>query len=411
MIAAQKGWTIETADIKCAFLQGAELEREVFLRPPKERRVNGVVWKMKKRAYGFVDASRGFYIELSNALQELGCKKSQIDPAVYRYFDEDGKLSGLILTHVDDVLHGSGTDEFKEKVLLPLKKRFQFGKEEKEEFRYVGMQVKQKKDGIVVNQDHYIEMMDVPDVILTEDNSEVLEEEGQTDFRGLVGKIGWLAGHSRPDVVFDHITLSTKVGHASVGDLKQAMKVMRKLRGETTEMKFSILGRIEDWKIEGHGDAGYKSLPDKVSSCGGQVIVVRDTQSNASCVLNWRGRKLRRIVNSSTAAEALSLVETISEAIFVKAMLKEMLGNECDQIPIEVFTDSKNVEKALSSTGMVEDPRLRVDIASMKESLENGEVAKVVHVSGKEMIADCLTKKGASAQNLLQLMRAGRKEN
>ena len=64
LIAVQKGWMIETADIKCAFLQGAELDREVFLCPPRERRIEGVVWKMKKRAYGFVDASRGFYIEL-----------------------------------------------------------------------------------------------------------------------------------------------------------------------------------------------------------------------------------------------------------------------------------------------------------------------------------------------------------
>ena len=27
-------------------------------------------------------------------------------------------------------------------------------------------------------------------------------EEGQSDFRSLVGKIGWLVGHRRPDMVF-----------------------------------------------------------------------------------------------------------------------------------------------------------------------------------------------------------------
>ena len=39
MLAATKGWMIQTADIKCAFLQGENIDREVFVKPPKERRV------------------------------------------------------------------------------------------------------------------------------------------------------------------------------------------------------------------------------------------------------------------------------------------------------------------------------------------------------------------------------------
>ena len=64
----------------------------------------------------------------------------------------------------------------------------------------------------------------------------------------------------------------------------------------------------------------------------------------------------------------------------------------------------------MGSTGMVEDPRLRVDVAAMKESLNNGEISKLVRVESKEMIADCLTKKRASSKALLELLRMGRKE-
>ena len=55
-------------------------------------------------------------------------------------------------------------------------------------------------------------------------------------------------------------------------------------------MKFPDLGCIEDWSIEGHGDAGFKSLPDKLSSCGGRVVLVRSVKTGAACVVSWRVR-------------------------------------------------------------------------------------------------------------------------
>ena len=47
MLAAEKRWQIQTGDVKCAFLQGEELDRDVYLKPPKERRIDGMIWKMK----------------------------------------------------------------------------------------------------------------------------------------------------------------------------------------------------------------------------------------------------------------------------------------------------------------------------------------------------------------------------
>lgn len=57
-----------------------------------------MVWKMVKRAYGFVDASQGFYLELEKTLTELGCVVSKYDPAMYMYYGRNGKLDGLLLT-------------------------------------------------------------------------------------------------------------------------------------------------------------------------------------------------------------------------------------------------------------------------------------------------------------------------
>ena len=77
---------------------------------------------------------------------------------------------------------------------------------------------------------------------------------------------------------------------------------------------------------------------------------------------------------SSTAAETLSMTETISEMIYVKAILKEMFKDETkvSRIPMRVYTDSKNLWRSVHSTTLVEDPRLRIDIAIIKDALGTG---------------------------------------
>ena len=49
-------WTPHATDVQTAFLQGEELDRVVHVRPPPERRKHGKVWRLRKAAYGLVDA-------------------------------------------------------------------------------------------------------------------------------------------------------------------------------------------------------------------------------------------------------------------------------------------------------------------------------------------------------------------
>ena len=58
-VAAKEGWNIKSIDGTAAFLQGAPIERDVFVLPPKERRVPGILWKLKIPVYGLTDAARG----------------------------------------------------------------------------------------------------------------------------------------------------------------------------------------------------------------------------------------------------------------------------------------------------------------------------------------------------------------
>ena len=407
IMAASHGWMVRTADVKAAFLQGVDLDREVFVRPPLERRKPGLLWKMVKRAYGFVDASRGFYLELEKTLIELGCTVSRFDPAMYLYFSS-GELCGMLLTHVDDFLHGSGDNDFHMNVMLPLKKRFMFGDEAEYDFFYTGLHVRQEGRCILVDQDHYVDEMDVPDNASfargVVDLNELLDDEGQSEFRTFVGRIGWIANSTRPDVAFDHMVLSMRLGKASYQDMKHVTRIMKKIKCEGTSMRFVNLGPIKEWSVQGYGDAGFKSLPDRISSCGGQVIVIMNSKLGLACVLDWRSKKIKRVVSSSTAAEALAANETLDEMVYVKAVLVELLGTQADNLPLVLFTDSKNLWDAVHSTSLVENHRLRTDIAKLQESLKNNELSEFVRLGGKKMMADVLTKKGAFGYSLMHVL-------
>ena len=117
---------------------------------------------------------------------------------------------------------------------------------------------------------------------------------------------------------------------------------------------------------------------------------------------------MKRVVSSSTAAEALALNDTLDEMVYVREVLKEALGGEADKVPLDLYTDSRNLYKSVMSTSLNENPRLRTDVAKLQESLKVGELERFTQISGQEILADCLTKKGASSEKLRRILRRGR---
>ena len=269
------------------------------------------------------------------------------------------------------------------------------------------MSVMQDDSCIKVGQDQYAELVDLPEVDVLCGDSDletVLDDTAQNEYRSVVGKIGWVASMSRPDLCHDHVALSTKLGKATARDMKRAAKVVRKLKSDSTVMKFVNLGPSSQWCLEGFGDAGFQSLPDKLSSCGGQVLLISNRTIGKACILKWRSKKLKRVVSSSTAAEALAANDALDELVYMQCLLKEILG-ESFQIPVCLHTDSANLHNAVIRSTLAESPRLRTDIVKLQESLSCGELSEFCKVDKKEMIADCLTKCGASPVELMKLLR------
>ena len=154
-ISAAEHWEIKTTDIKSAFLQGQEIDKEVFLAPPKEAGCSaGVLWKLKRCLYGLNDAARQFYKSVEHFLIEKGCQQSSMDPALV-FLMKDGTLQGIIASHVDDFVH-CGTQNFENNVMTKLRQHFEAGKVEGGHLKKVGFDVIQSMTGITLDDGAYI---------------------------------------------------------------------------------------------------------------------------------------------------------------------------------------------------------------------------------------------------------------
>ena len=92
-VAALAKWTVKTTDIKSAFLQGKELDRDIYIKNPTESKApQHIIWKLRHGLYGLKDGARQFYESVKEELLKFGFTQCKLDPAVF-YIQYDFKNS------------------------------------------------------------------------------------------------------------------------------------------------------------------------------------------------------------------------------------------------------------------------------------------------------------------------------
>ena len=411
-LAAQYGWKVECSDVTAAFLQGEKLSRDVYVTPPPEAQEEGKIWKLLKPVYGLDDACRNFYLKAAEKLMEYGCNRSKFDSALFLHFKE-GNIAGFIAMHVDDLIH-AGTENFNMKIIEPLKKFFKFGSMSKEAFKYVGWHLQHEGGSVLVDQDDYIE-----EKVITIDlqgqrrrnRSDPLSEEERKRFKSGVGKGRWLTDQTRPDCSYDELELSMMANKATVNDVLKMNKMFLKLKQDSVKMKYQHLGATDKLRLSVFSDASFGNLPDGESSGMGYLIFLSvgftAGKSSPCSLLSWTACKVRRKVSSTCAAETLSLLAALEQAIVMRHQITEILNKSPQFIKIEAFIDNKDAYEAIHSTKQILSGRLRIDIGAIKEMVETKEVESVSWIPASYQLADCLTKRGASTKTLLQTINSG----
>ena len=392
-------WTCNTIDIKSAYLQGHNIKREVYLKPPPEF-FEGKVWKLKKTVYGLCDAARAWYDTVKKEMLRLGMSISKFDPAMFM-FRKDGRLEGIVCIHVDDYCWG-GTGYFEGLVIAKLKKHFLVGIVDSGHFKYVGLNVKQKDKGISLDQESYIKGLNQIEISQKKCQKKDmgLNDEEVHQYRSVVGQLNWIGTQTRPDISFDVCSLSVRFGKCTMGDLMEANKVVKRVKTDQISLFFPELkGEIH---LECFSDAAFANLCDSGSQ-GGFLIFLKDEIGNR-CPIMWKSKKIRRVVTSTLAAETLALLEVAESACYLSKIIEDIgIGME-SKVKIKCFVDNKSLVESLGSMKKVENKYLRINMACIKEMIERGDILSVEWVDTRRQLANCLTKKGASAGTLIEII-------
>ena len=400
-LATTNGWPINSVDVKSAYLQGDPINREIFLRPPPDYN-DGKLWRLNKTVYGLCDAARAWYTRVKSELLGLNVSVCSYDPSLF-YWHSNGKLSGIICVYVDDFFW-AGTNDFKICVIDKLCDLFLIGSSATQSFTYIGLNLSAEPKGIFIDQHKYascLEPVKISRQRASLKNSDLTDAE-KTDFRCLLGQLNWLSTQTRPDLAFDVCELSSSFKKATVEDLLRLNKLVLRAKGDILKILFPKMSCVQSCSIMCYSDASFANLPDGGSQ-GGFIIFLMSSDC-ILCPIYWQSRKVRRVVKSTLAAETLALLDAAEAGVFIAKIIEELSG---EKLFVRCKVDNKSLCDAIYSAKSVEDRRLRIDLAVIKDMITRQEIREVEWVASTQQYANCLTKRGASTEQLRTALGRG----
>nr|GEW20024.1 retrovirus-related Pol polyprotein from transposon TNT 1-94 [Tanacetum cinerariifolium] len=153
--ASFMGFMVYQMDVKSAFLYGT-IEEEVYVCQPlgfEDPDHPNKVYKVVKALYGLHQAPRAWYETLANYLLENGFQRGKIDQTLYLKKQKGDIL--LVQVYVDDIIFRFTNKDLCRAFKKLMKDKFQMSLMG-ELILFLGLQVKQKQDGIFISQDKYV---------------------------------------------------------------------------------------------------------------------------------------------------------------------------------------------------------------------------------------------------------------
>ena len=315
---------------------------------------------------------------------------------------------GQSITHVDDFCW-RGTDNFKNKVIDPLKTVFAIGTEFEKTFKYLGLNITQTKNfNINLDQIQFIDEINQIEISRerTKNKSDKLTDDELKSYRTLIGQLSWAANQTRPDISFSVCELSSAVKHATVEHLLKANKVLKNVKDQQVVLTFPRMKNMQDCTFVTYSDSSFNNL-DNGGSQEGFKMFLTDNIGNSSSVI-WQSKKIRRVVKSTMAAETLALVDAAEASFWLSKLFVEICSGNKIQInmPLHFYIDSKQLHEGLFSIRPVLDKRLRTERGILREMIEKKEIHSATRISSDKQLANCLTKRGAETYSLLKSLHS-----
>ncbi|GJT34722.1 putative ribonuclease H-like domain-containing protein [Tanacetum coccineum] len=281
-------------DVKSAFLYGT-IEEEVYVcQPPGfvDPEFLEKVYKVEKALYGLHQAPRAWYETLSTYLIDNGFHRGQIDKTLFIK-----RLKGdilLVQVYVDDIIFGSTKKSLCDEFEQIMHNRFQMSSMGALTF-FLGLQVKQKEDGIFISQDKYVgEILKKFGFFSIRSASTPMEthkaltkdEDGEDVdvhlYRSMIGSLMYLTS-SRPDIMFSVCACLRFQVQPKVSHLNAVKRIFRYLKGQP---KLGLwYPKDSPLILEAFSDSDYAGASlDRKSTTGG-------CQFLGSRLISWQCKK------------------------------------------------------------------------------------------------------------------------
>ena len=229
-----------------------------------------------------------------------------------------------------------------------------------------------------------------------------LSESEKTDFRALIGSMGWISRQTRPDVMVNVSMASQTLGSPKVKDVVELNKAVKMLK-ESPEAPWKYVPSeltLENCVVFVCADSSFANIEGGKSQCGYVVGLslpkIADGNPTPVALLETTSSSIKRVCRSTLAAESNAFLMGVEAADYVSALLREMMNPN-------VSLNAKSLEATIvKEAGQPSDKRVKLLVAQIKEYL--AENCRAIWVDTSQMLADVLTKIGCERALLLNTM-------
>ncbi|GJU19758.1 putative ribonuclease H-like domain-containing protein [Tanacetum coccineum] len=294
--------------------------------------------------------------------------------------------------YVDDIIFGSTKKSLCVEFEQMMHKRFQMSSIGELTF-FLGLQVKQKDDGIFINQDKYVadilKKFDFSSVktasTLMEPNKALIKDAEVEDvdvhlYRSMIGSLMYITA-SRPDIMFVVCACARFQVTPKVSHLHAVKRIFRYLKGQ------SELGlwypRDSPFDLEAFSDSDYAgaSLDRKSTTGGCQFLSKR--------LISWQCKKQTIVANSTTKAEYVATANCCGQVLWIQ---NQMLDYGFNFMNTKIYIDNESticIVKNLVFHSKTKHIEIRHHF--IRDSYEK-RLIKVIKIHTDHNAADLLTK-------------------
>ncbi|GJT41958.1 putative ribonuclease H-like domain-containing protein [Tanacetum coccineum] len=319
--ASYMGFIVYQMDVKSAFLYG-KIDEEVYVSQPPgflDPKYPQKVYKVVKALYGLHQAPRAWYATLSTFLLKNRYRRGTIDKTLFIKKDKHDII--LVQVYVDDIIFGSTKKSWCDEFEALMKSRFQMSSMGELTF-FLGLQVKQKADGIFISQDKYVaeilKKFDFANVktastpIETQKPLVKDEEASNVDvhlYRSMIGSLMYLTA-SRPDIMFAVCACSRFQVTPKSSHLSAIKRIFRYLKGKP---KLGLwYPRVSSFDLESYSDSDYAGANlNRKSIIGGCQFLGRR-------LISWQCKTQTIVATSTTEVEYVAAASCCGQVLWIQ---------------------------------------------------------------------------------------------